>query len=168
MSPLTRSGLLAGIGFGALSETVVFGLFLGAHHVVCPDETCRSPQPEQLSGMLASDAFLLVGAGGLLFLAMFSLFEAARRSGSVWSYKVLFGSLLAGFGAYMAGEGLLCHTLLKVHHVVWGQATGVWDGVYLGIGGLLLLIGLVVLEKGRAERDQSYSIPEVKRRWYLG
>lgn len=168
MSPLTRAGLLLGLGFGALGETLVFGSLLNLHHVVCPDQSCVAVTTEQMLGMAASDGVLMLAACGLVFLGVLSLFEAARRSGSVWSYKTLFGGVLSGLGLYTVGEGLMAHTLLKVHHFISGRLPWIGDAVYLALGVGALLLGMSLVSVGKRDRDRSYSIPEVRSRWYLG
>lgn len=168
MSPLTRAGLLVGLGFGALGETLLFGTLLGWHHVVCPDETCRALSPEQVAGMSSSDGVLMLAACGLVFLGILSLFEAARRPGSVWSYKTLVGGILSGAGVYGVGEGVFAHWLLRVHHLVSGPMPWIGDGLYLFFACGALLAGVGMVQAGRRDRERSFSIPEIKSRWYLG
>ena len=111
---------------------------------------------------------LMLAACGMVMLGVLSLFEAARRAGSVWSYKVLMGGLCGGLGMYGVGEGVLAHSILKVHHIVWSRLPWIGDSVYLATGVATLLVGMSLLHAGKRDKDRSYSVPEVRSRWYLG
>ena len=70
------------------------------------------------------------------------LFGAARPLRGVWTGRVLFGAMLAGWGLFNLVEGVIDHQILGIHHVLPGHPHQfVYDMLFLAAGGVLLMIG---------------------------
>ena len=79
------------------------------------------------------------------------LFRAGRRPDVVWSGRLLFGSMLGGWGLFNLVEGLIDHQLLGIHHVHPGDGQLAWDLGFVTLGGIgLMLLGFAIARRSRA------------------
>lgn len=101
-------------------------------------------------GIFHSATCLFVLAG------LFILWRTAHRSHLYWSNKLLWGTLLTGFGIFNVVEGIVDHQLLGVHHVnetVSPDQFLAWDIGFLVWGTVMLVIGLLLWRSGKKEFD---------------
>jgi uncharacterized membrane protein len=79
------------------------------------------------------------------------LWSAAKSGTVVQTAPQLVGELLFGWGAFNLVEGLIDHHLLGIHHVRdLPSHVPIYDRVFLGIGGIgLLVIGWLLMRPVR-------------------
>ena len=67
----------------------------------------------------------------------------------VWSSRVLWGWILAGWGLFNLVEGIIDHHILNIHHVVERPGHLTWDLAFLGSGVALIALGAWFIAAGR-------------------
>jgi len=137
------AGVLLGLGLGGFFDGIVLHQLLQWHHMVSsygyPPHSVGNLQINTFwDGVFHASAFFFVAAG------LTVLWRASRREHWPWPSRVLFGTVLLGFGLFNVAEGLINHHLLGLHHVnetvpreqwIW------WDLAFLLSGVLLILAG---------------------------
>jgi uncharacterized membrane protein len=142
-SPLVRSGLVLGMGFGGLADGIILHQILGWHHLVCYDRFCRTASVEQLQLENTQDGFFDLGLWLMLLIGTAMLFRSARHAGQAGSGRALLGSILAGCGLFNFVEGLLDHQILGIHHVLPGNPHQfLFDMLYLANGLMFIIAGV--------------------------
>src|SRR3954471_14480920 len=99
-----------------------------------------------------ADGFFHLATWVVVFAATVLAVRAWRRGELAPPWRVHFGLMLAGWGAFNLVEGLIDHELLGIHHVRddLGGPIG-WDLGFLAFGAALVLGGLA-LSRTRAVR----------------
>lgn len=138
-----NAGLLLGIGLGGFFDGIVLHQLLQWHHMV---SSVPFFAPTTLPG-LKSNTFadgLFHAVTWLATIAGIALLWRALRSGQGGSARQLVGLVLAGWGLFNLGEGIIDHLALGIHHVnetapreqwLW------WDLGFLLWGAAMLAIG---------------------------
>lgn len=158
VSPVQRlpgavPGLLLGVGLGALLDGLLMHGVLQWHHLLGAGGT------RSAATVLRADAVFELVAWGVTVLGLLLSFHAWRHGGPVASWGSELGLLLAGWGLFDLGDGLLLHQALGLHHVrddLGGPLS--WDLGYLGLGALLALVGWRMHVEGRR---QEHSVVQV-------
>lgn len=127
------AGLPAGIGMVLIFDLVVLHQLLAWHHFY--------DRATPAIG-LASDGFLhafelLCLVGGLYLLAVL------RGEGRLRPGKAVAG-ILIGAGGFAVFDGIVFHKVLRLHQLRYVDELWVYDLVWNGAGGVLLLIGCVM------------------------
>jgi len=137
-------GLLLGVGLGGFVDGIVLHQILQWHHML--SSTARWPVTTE-HGLKVNTL-----ADGLFHSAMWVVVFVglALIRKSVPRRRVLYGLVLAGWGAFNVVEGIVDHELLGIHHVRSGADHRVYDWAFLGISILLIVAGCW-LARGRAE-----------------
>lgn len=150
------AGILFGLGLGGFFDGIVLHQVLQWHHMLSswyPIDTMENLKLNTLwDGLFHSATYLFVVAG------LFALWRSAHRRHLAWSNKLLFGSLLIGFGLFNVAEGLVDHQLLGVHHVnetVGPASRLVWDMGFLVWGVAMLAGGWALARRGRREEAEA-------------
>jgi uncharacterized membrane protein len=149
--PLVAAGLVLGIGLGGFVDGIVLHQILQWHNMlssVTPPLDLVSMKYNMVwDGLFHALTWVTVAIGiGLLF-------RAGRRADVPWSGKLLFGSMLAGWGLFNFVEGLIDHQVLGLHHVHPGEGQLAWDLGFVIIGGLgLMLLGYLIGRRGSSTR----------------
>ena len=141
MDPLTRAGLLLGLGLGGFIDGIVLHQILQWHHLLssrpcCPADSLAGLQVNTLADGLFHLATWMLVVGGL------ALLWRHRRADAAWPGRRLAGLLLAGWGAFNLVEGLVDHHLLGIHHVKPGDQELLFDLGFLMLGAVLVAAGL--------------------------
>jgi uncharacterized membrane protein len=158
LKPLTKAGIVLGLGLGGFIDGIVLHQILGWHHLVCTTETCQVETVAALKKQVTQDGFFHLATWLLPAAGIGMLFRAARFREQVWVGRSLFGSMLAGWGAFNFVEGLIDHHLLGIHHVRPGHPQEfLFDVLFLASGAVLILVG-AALTKG-AQRAEQASYP---------
>lgn len=159
----TAAGIWLGLGLGGFFDGIVLHQILQWHHMFTsaglPPDSLENLQLNTLwDGVFHATTWIFVLVGTVL------LWRAARRSALAWSWRLLWGSLLAGFGLFNLVEGLVNHQLLGIHHVnetvppsqwLW------WDLAFLLWGAAMLAGGWLLLRSGRRRSlAHPQSLPE--------
>jgi uncharacterized membrane protein len=142
-------GVLLGLGLGGFFDGIVLHQILQWHHMVT-----SAGYPADNLGNLQFNTLLdgLFHAGTYLFTVsgLAVLWAAARRPHFCWSTKLLFATMLIGFGLFNLVEGIVNHHLLELHHVnetVPRQLWIYWDLGFLIWGAAMLMSGSAILFK---------------------
>lgn len=149
--PLVRAGIVLGLGFGGFADGIVLHQILGWHHLVCVTAHCQAASIEQLKLQNTQDGFFHLALWAVSLVGMTMLFRAARHAGSEWSGRVLFGSMLTGWGIFQLVEGTVDHHLLGIHHVLPGHPHEFWfDLLFLAVGVVLLVAGACLTRSAKS------------------
>jgi uncharacterized membrane protein len=157
MRPLTKAGLVLGLGMGGFIDGIVLHQILGWHHLICTTETCAVDSVQALERQNTQDGFFHLATWILCAVGIALLFRAARVVGQNWSGRVLTGAMLAGWGVFNLVEGLIDHQLLGIHHVRPGhELQFVFDMLFLASGVVLIGIGASLVRNGRRETSDTF------------
>ncbi len=150
--PLAGAVLL-GLGLGGFVDGIVLHQILPWHHMLT-----RAGYPATTVGNLelntAADGLFHAATWLFTVIGIALLWGAARRRHARWPAKLLWGGILAGWGAFNVVEGLIDHQLLGLHHVnerVPPEQWLWWDLGFLVWGAAMLAAGALLLRRGRQE-----------------
>ncbi len=160
-------GIVIGVGLGGFVDGIVLHQIFQAHHMLSnagDDRIGLEPLPVTTvdgletntvwDGLFHATSWVFVVAG------LFWLWQRWRRAGRLGApWRLLVGSLLAGWGVFNLVEGIIDHHLLAVHHVVEGDHELAWDLGFLALGVALLLGGWRLTEQVRRHHDAGVSAP---------
>lgn len=133
-----RAAALVGVGLMAAVDQIVFHQLLAWHHV---DDRGTAQAALLSDGVLHAAELVMLVAGGFL-LADLARTGALVR-GSAW------GGGVVGAGVFQLFDGLVNHKLLGLHQVRYGVEPLAYDVAWNGAGLVLLVVGLLVLRRGR-------------------
>jgi uncharacterized membrane protein len=150
------AGVLFGLGLGGFFDGIVLHQILQWHHMLTsagfPPVDVHNLKVNTLwDGLFHASTYVFVVAGLVI------LWRAAHRMHLWWSWKMLLGTMLIGFGAFNLVEGIVDHHLLGIHHVnetVPREQWIYWDVGFLIWGAVMLIVGWVLLRSGRSESTQ--------------
>jgi uncharacterized membrane protein len=139
--PMT-AGVLLGLGLGGFFDGIVLHQILQWHHMATsagyPDDSLENLRLNVMLDGLFHAATYIFTALGLL-----TLWRTARKPHVRWSSRLLFGSMLMGFGIFNLVEGTLNHHVFELHHVNETVPPDKW--IYWDVGfqiwGAAMLIG---------------------------
>lgn len=141
--PLIAAGTLLGIGMGGFVDGIIFHQILQLHNMLSAKLPVISLVNAEINmfwdGLFHALTWMMTAIG----LAL--LWRVGQRSDVPWSTRTLIGSLALGWGLFNLIEGVIDHHILHVHHVVERLGESIWDGVFLGSGVVLILIGLALI-----------------------
>ena len=153
-NPLVMAGIVLGMGFGGFADGIILHQILGWHHLVCYAAHCQPTSIEQLQLENTQDGFFHLGLWLVTLVGTVMLFRAARHAGPAWNGRVLFGSMLAGWGLFNFVEGIINHQILGIHHVLPGHPHQLWfDMLWLANGILFFMIGAWLMRSPRSATD---------------
>ena len=149
----SSAGILFGLGLGGFFDGIVFHQILQWHHMVTsagfPANTLENLKLNTLlDGLFHASTYLFV------VLGLIMLWRTAHRAHLWWSWRLLAGTMLIGFGVFNMMEGAVDHHLLGLHHVnetVPRDQWIYWDMGFLVWGALMLLGGWWLMRAGRQE-----------------
>ena len=139
------SGTLLGLGLGGFVDGILFPQILQWHEMVSsviPPVDLVSVKTNMLYDGLFHAATWTMTLVGVVVLARAA---DAERSSSVT--RVLFPSMLLGWGLFNFVEGVIDHQLLGLHHVHPGENQLAWDIGFLVSGLLFIAIGMAGLTR---------------------
>jgi uncharacterized membrane protein len=145
------AGVLLGLGLGGFFDGIVLHQVLQWHHMATSagypaDSLANLEFNTLLDGLFHASTWIFTLLGLLI------LWRAAHRGVVIWSWKLLIGTMLCGFGAFNLVEGVVDHHILGLHHVnetappeawIW------WDLGFLVWGAAMLLAGVLLTRRGR-------------------
>ena len=147
------AGILFGLGLGGFFDGIVLHQVLQWHHMVTsagyPATTVENLEfNTRLDGLFHAATYVFV------LLGLVALWRGAQRTHLWWSWKLLCGTLLIGFGLFNVVEGLVDHQLLGLHHVnetVPREQWIYWDVGFLVWGAAMIAGGYALYRRGRRE-----------------
>ena len=142
------SGILLGIGFAGLVDTVIFHEILQWHHVV---SNVVSPTNMDLmrfnifaDGVFLAFTLAAIVAGISLLLGVF-----ARQHPPSLFTRFFVGLLLLGFGLFNTFDGIVNHFILGIHHVRDGPDPLFTDLTFLVVAGFAFIaVGSLLVKQG--------------------
>jgi uncharacterized membrane protein len=151
-------GILLGVGLGGFVDGILLHQVLQWHHMLSssatanvdvgdhPVDTVHGLEMNTLAdGLFHTVTWLAVLAGlGVLYS------RVAEARGRVWRSRVLWGWMLAGWGAFNLVEGVVDHHVLGIHHVVTGPHQTSADLLFLALGAVLVAGGWALQRAGVA------------------
>ena len=150
-SPLRRPsvapGVLLGVGLGGFVDGIVLHQIYHVHNML----SAWLP-PVTMDAMRVNmvwDGYFHALCWAVAMAGVWGLW-AAGRNGRTPSARGLFGQLVLGWGVFNLVEGVIDHHVLQTHHVVdLPRHVPLFDWVFLGVGGVLMLVvGWVMARRG--------------------
>lgn len=143
IGPLVAAGLVLGVGLGGFVDGIALHQIFQWHNMLSsitpPVDVVAIKYNMVWDGLFHAVTWTTVAIGIAL------LFRAGRRADVPWSGKLLFGSIVGGWGLFNFVEGLIDHQLLGLHHVHPGEGQLAWDMGFVFIGGLgFMLLGYLI------------------------
>jgi uncharacterized membrane protein len=146
------AGILFGLGLGGFFDGIVLHQVLQWHHMVTsagyPPDTVENLKINTFfDGLFHAATYVFVVLGLVVF------WRAAHRRHLWWSWKLLLGTVLIGFGIFNVVEGLIDHHLLGLHHVnetVPRSRWIYWDAGFLVWGAAMIAGGWALYRAGRS------------------
>jgi uncharacterized membrane protein len=137
---LNSAGILLGLGLGGFFDGILLHQVLQWHHMLTsagyPADSVQNLEVNTLwDGIFHSTTYVFV------LLGLIILWRTAHRPHVRWSGKLLWGTMLIGFGLFNLVEGIIDHHLLSIHHVnetVPQDQWIYWDLGFLVWGALML------------------------------
>lgn len=140
--PIAAAGTVLGIGLGGLVD----GIFLHQIwqvHAMLSAKVPLNTMENMKTNMTADGVFHAVVLLATL-IGIVMLFNAGKRPETIFSDRVLYGSMLAGWGIFNVVEGMIDHHILEVHHVVERLGQSTWDWLFLGVSVILIMLGTMI------------------------
>ncbi|EIM27456.1 DUF2243 domain-containing protein [Microvirga lotononidis] len=161
------AGIFFGLGLGGFFDGIVLHQLLQWHHLV----TAAGYPPDSIENLKVNtfwDGLFHVLTYAFVAVGLGLLWRAARRTHISWSSKLLFGTLLIGFGLFNLVEGLVNHQILGLHHVnetVPREQWIYWDLGFLTWGAAMLVAGWLLLRSGRRETGSQLEVRRSQGHW---
>lgn len=150
--PLISAGIFLGIGLGGFLDGIVFHQILQTHNMLSnripPDTLVNAKINMTWDGYFHAMVWVLTAIG------LHRLFLAGKRDDVLWSGKILFGAMLAGWGLFNLVEGIIDHHVLGIHHVMEYALNKLpYDLAFLASGVIFVLIGWMYIRAGSQSYD---------------
>jgi uncharacterized membrane protein len=153
-------GVVLGIGLGGFVDGIVLHQILQWHHMLTsagyPADSVQNLTINTLFDGLFHASTWVATALGL------ALLHRAIRRGAAWSGRKLVGGMLIGWGAFNLVEGIVDHHILGLHHVNEKAANMLaWDLGFLAFGAVLVICGIALSRRDRAEIEARRDVRRV-------
>ncbi|GAA3431708.1 DUF2243 domain-containing protein [Kutzneria kofuensis] len=155
---LRLPGIVLGVGLGGFVDGILLHQILQWHHMLTSTNTDNIGvpyyDPDTVPGLRMNtvwDGVFHTVCWLAVLLGLAILYNRVTRDRRrVWTSRVLWGWILAGWGLFNLVEGILDHHILGIHHVRGGPYQLWWDIGFLVLGALLLVGGHLLQRSGRA------------------
>jgi uncharacterized membrane protein len=147
VKPPLLPSLLLGVGLGGFIDGIVLHQILQWHHLLTAEGCCSSTTVGGLEDNTLADGFFHLATWVAVLAGTIAATRAWQRGELAPPWRVHFGGLLLGWGAFNVIEGLIDHQLLGIHHVRddLGAPLG-WDLGFLAFGALLCAAGYALAQ----------------------
>jgi uncharacterized membrane protein len=144
--PLSTASTVLGIGIGGFIDGIVFHQILQWHEMLSnkipPVNLLAKSVNMFWDGVFHGFCLLVVIAGIIM------LFKTLGRTNINRSARLLSGGLFTGWALFNIIEGVIDHHILKLHNVrEFTTVIDVWNFGFLAISTVMLIIGLIVINK---------------------
>jgi uncharacterized membrane protein len=144
-------GLLLGIGLGGFIDGILLHQIAQWHNMgsaVLPPTTLQAMSQNMVwDGLFHAVTWLIT------FVGIVVLWREGQAGTAPKSLRVLSGQMLLGWGVFNFVEGLIDHHLLGIHHVRdLPMHLPLYDWIFLGVGGVLLIVVGWILSRPSDER----------------
>lgn len=148
--PLLSAGVMIGIGLGGFLDGIFLPMLLQWHNLIAervpPTDFVNLEINMFWDGVFNLGMWLITAAGLGLW------WRAGRLSNVTWSGKMLFGTLLAGWGIFQVADSIFFHWVFRLHHIKMGSPSWLfWDVAYVVIGLVLVGVGGMFTKAGRRD-----------------
>ncbi|MEU6409256.1 DUF2243 domain-containing protein [Microbispora sp. NPDC046933] len=155
---LRLPGIVLGVGLGGFIDGILLHQLLQWHHMLSSTDSdhigVKYYNPHTVSGLemntVWDGVFHAVCWLAVLIGLAILYSRVTRNRRRVWTSRVLWGWILAGWGIFNLVEGVLDHHILAIHHVRGGPYQLWWDIGFLVLGALLLAGGYLLARGGRS------------------
>jgi uncharacterized membrane protein len=144
--PLVTAGTVIGIGMGGFVDGILFHQILQLHNMLSNWILRDSLVNEQIN--MFWDGLFHAFTWSSVAIGIWLLWRAVKAGNVALSGKALWGSLFVGWGLFNLVEGIIDHEILGIHHVYQNGNHIVWDLVFLGVGALDILAGILLIRAG--------------------
>ncbi len=110
------AAIFLSLGLGGFFDGIVLHQVLQWHHMF----TSAGSPIESLGNLKFNvmwDGFFHIATYIFTLTAMIILWRKASRPHDAWSWKMMAGAMLMGFGIFNLAEGMVDHQILGIHHV---------------------------------------------------
>ncbi|WP_299700429.1 DUF2243 domain-containing protein [uncultured Pontibacter sp.] len=150
--PLIAAATLIGIGMGGFVDGIVLHQILQWHQMISaklPPDTLLNKETNMFwDGIFHAFTWLTTALG------IYLLWRVVYERKSVLSNRIFGGSLLLGFGIFNIVEGIIDHHILVLHNVrEISSNQSAWNFGFLGISVVILVLGWMLVQKGRREAE---------------
>ncbi len=147
--PLTRAGILLGVGLGGFVDGILLHQLLQTHNMLSarlPKTTIPNVEINMFwDGMFHSFTWITTAIGLVL------LFRAHSVPNILWSSRLFTGALFLGWGLFNLIEGIIDHHILNLHHVVEARGLSIFDYLFLLSGVVFIIGGWLAIHSGRTD-----------------
>jgi uncharacterized membrane protein len=140
------AGILLGIGFGGFFDGILLHQILQWHHLLSSTGDYPATSVAGLEDNTLADGLFHALTFVAALAGLWLLWGAVRR-GAVLAGRHLAGLMLAGWGLFNLVEGIIDHQILTIHHVNNDNVV-LWDVLFLALGAVLLLGGILLARSG--------------------
>jgi uncharacterized membrane protein len=132
-----------GFGFLGALDGIVFHQLLQWHSVIMATDR---------PGQIVSDGLFHFAVTITLVIGGILLWLAGNPTNLSKGIRLLVGGILIGGGTFNLVEGIINHHILQIHRVKPGDPNAlVYDLLFLAVGLLLLIIGIIIQRSGKAQ-----------------
>jgi len=146
--PVASAGIVLGIGLGGFADGILLHQIWQVHAMLSAKVPLTTMENMQTN--MTADGVFHAAVWAATFIGIIMLFNAAKRSDALFSDRIFYGSMLAGWGIFNVLEGIVDHHILQVHHVVERLGQSIWDWLFLASGVFLILAGWMIAKGGRS------------------
>jgi uncharacterized membrane protein len=154
---LQLPGIVLGVGLGGFVDGIMLHQLLQWHHMLSSTNTdnigVKYYNPNTVSGLEMNtvwDGIFHVVCWVSVLTGLAILYSrVTHRRRQVWTSRVLWGWMLAGWGLFNLVEGIIDHQILGIHHVHGGPHQIWWDIGFLLVGVVLLAAGYLLQRSGK-------------------
>ncbi len=148
--PLSAVAIVLGMGAGGFIDGIVFHQILQWHEMLTNKIPATSMVNKSVNMFWDGifHAFTLLAC----LVGLYLFWKLLKRTDINRSGYLMAGGMTGGWGLFNLVEGSINHHLLKLHNVrEYSMNNNLWNYGFLGFGILLLLLGLLLIYKGRKE-----------------
>jgi uncharacterized membrane protein len=150
--PLTRAGIVLGVGLGGFFDGILFHQLLQMHNMLTarlPKDTIANVEINMFwDGIFHTFTWIMTVIGIAL------LFRARSVPNILWSARAFVGAMFMGWGLFNLVEGVVDHHILHLHHVVESHGQSIYDVLFLLSGIIFLAGGLIAIRSAKAAAGQ--------------
>jgi uncharacterized membrane protein len=158
---LRLPGILLGVGLGGFVDGILLHQVLQWHHMLSSTDTdtigVRYYDPHTITGLRMNtvwDGLFHVVCWLSVLTGLAVLYSrVTHRRRAVWSSRLLWGWVVAGWGLFNLVEGIIDHQILGIHHVRGGPRQVWWDIGFLVLGAVLVAAGHLLRRNGGFSDD---------------
>jgi uncharacterized membrane protein len=132
-------GILLGAGLGGFVDGILLHQILQWHHMLSSTKRWPVTTEHGLKVNTLADGLFHAAMWIVVFAGLALMRDRAPQR------RVLYGLIVAGWGAFNLVEGIVDHELLGIHHVRSGPHHRIYDWVFLGISAVLFAAGSFVV-----------------------